>query len=289
MRVGFAGLGRMGALMAENLVRAGFEMRVWNRNREKAERFAERTGAELSTSPQDLAEHADVVVTMLADDDASHTVHCGPDGLFAATTGARHFLEMGTMSPAHIASLRERSGGRSVIDAPVSGATDAARDARLMIMVGASTDTIEALRGVLDAMGRRVVCLDEPGAGAVMKLSINALIHGLNQTLAEALNVAVAAGISPERAFDAIEASAAAAPVLSYRRPLFLNDEAHPVSFTIALAEKDLDVFTDLAAQHGVSVPQAALNRDCLAKATASGFAEADLAAMVRYMKGVDA
>lgn len=286
MRVGFAGLGRMGSLMAENLVRAGFDTRVWNRNTEKAEQFAERTGASLAASPRELCEQTDVVITMLADDNASEAVHCGPDGLFSAETGARHFLEMGTLSPDHIASLRERSGGRAVIDAPVSGATEAARNAQLMIMVGADAQTIEPLRGLLDAMGRAVVCLDAPGAGAVMKLAVNALIHGLNQTLAEALNVAVASGIPAERAFDAIEASAAAAPVLSYRRPLFLDDRAHPVSFTIALAHKDLDFFADLATRHGVDVPQAELNRDWLAKASASGLAEADLAAMVRYMKG---
>ncbi|MCB8839940.1 NAD(P)-dependent oxidoreductase [Aurantimonas sp. VKM B-3413] len=286
MRVGFAGLGRMGALMAENVTRAGFKTVVWNRNREKAERLAERTGAGIAASPRELCERTEIVLTMLADDGASETVHCARDGLFSAATGARHFLEMGTMSPDHIAALRERSDGRRIIDAPVSGATDAAREAKLMIMVGADAETIAPFRGVLDAMSRKVVCLDRPGAGAVMKLAINALIHGLNQTLAEALNVAVAAGISAERAFDAIDASAAAAPVLSYRRPLFLDDEAHPVSFTIALAHKDLDLFAELAAEHGVSVPQAELNRDCLEDAAADGFAEADLAAMVRYMRG---
>jgi 3-hydroxyisobutyrate dehydrogenase len=123
-----------------------------------------------------------VVVTMLADDAASDAAHRGPDGMFAASGGARWILEMGTMSQRHIAALRvDAPDGVDVIDAPVSGATQAAEAAELMIMVGAAP--VKALVPVFDAMGRRTIWLGTPGTGSVMKLADNSLIHGLNQTV----------------------------------------------------------------------------------------------------------
>ncbi len=105
MRVGVAGLGRMGAPMARNLARAGFALTVWNRTPDAARAFADETGCAVAATPRELAAASDVVVTMLADDAASDAVHLGPEGLFAA--GARCvFLEMGTMSPDHVAALR---------------------------------------------------------------------------------------------------------------------------------------------------------------------------------------
>lgn len=285
MRVGFVGLGRMGAPMAANLAAAGHELVVWTRDAEKARRFAEERGCAAAPSPRAVSEAAEAVVTMLADDAASEAVHRGPEGLFAGE-GARVFLEMGTLSPGHLAALREGAGGRAVIDAPVSGATAAARDAQLMIMAGAEEAALAPVRPLLDAMGRKTIALGRPGAGAVMKLAVNALIHGLNQTVAEALNVAAAAGIAPERAYDAIEASAAGAPMLAYRRPIYLDDRAHAVTFTMALARKDLGLFLDLAAEGGVAAPQAALNRDQLDRAIGAGFGEADMGALVRYLRG---
>ncbi|WP_238365745.1 ThuA domain-containing protein [Mesobacterium pallidum] len=120
MRVGVAGLGRMGAPMARNLVRAGHAVTLWTRDTAKARGLARDLGCAVAASPRALAEGAEVVVTMLADDAASEAVHFGPDGLFAAP-GARHFLEMGTMSPDHIARLvADAPAGARVIDYDVT-------------------------------------------------------------------------------------------------------------------------------------------------------------------------
>ena len=213
-RVGFAGLGRMGALMASNLAQAGFPLALWNRSAAKAEELAQETTAAVCDTPRELAEGSDVVITMLADDVASEHVHQGADGLFAAGGGATHLIEMGTLSPRHVRHLAAQAGERTVVDAPVSGSVDAARDAGLMIMVGADEPTIEPVRSVLSAMGREIICLGSVGSGATMKLAINMLIHGLNQTLAESLALSEAAGIPPATAYRAIEGSAAAAPMI---------------------------------------------------------------------------
>ena len=285
-RVAFAGLGRMGALMATNLARAGYSLALWNRSSATAERLASETNAEVCGTPRELAESADVVITMLADDSASAQVHQGADGLFAARGGAVHMIEMGTLSPHHVRHLAAQAGERVVIDAPVSGSVDAARDARLMIMVGADESTIEPVRPVLAAMGREILCLGAVGAGATMKLAINMLIHGLNQTLAESLALSGAAGISPDVAYRAIEGSAAAAPMVQYRKQLYLDEAANPVSFALALARKDVTLAMELATELGVSMPQTELNLEQLRAAEEAGYGERDMASMVDYVRG---
>jgi len=286
MQVGFAGLGRMGVPMAENLVRAGHNVTVWNRSPEKARAFADSHGTGMAETPRELAEKSEIVLTMLADDAASNAVHRGADGLFAAAGGAAVIVEMGTMSPDHIAELRAQSPEAvTLFDAPVSGSTQAASDGRLMIMAGADETLARPAMPLFAAMGTKTICLSKPGAGAVMKLAVNMLIHGLNQTVSEALSLAEAAGIAADKAFDAIEASAAAAPMLGYRRPLYLDEASHAVTFTVDLAKKDMTVTADLAGALGVAVPQAMLNLEKLREASAEGYGARDMASILNYMR----
>ncbi|WP_397544393.1 NAD(P)-binding domain-containing protein [Roseovarius salis] len=286
MRVGFAGLGRMGAHMARNLMAAGHEVTVWNRSAGKARALAAETGCAVADSPAALAQGAEAVVTMLADDPSSEAVHTGPEGLFRAAGGARVFVEMGTMSPGHIAALVTAApDGAQVIDAPVSGATQAAADAQLMIMAGCSEDAATPLRPLFDAMGKKTICLGRAGAGSVMKLSVNSLIHGINQTLAEAMTLAGASGIAPETAFEVIESSAACAPMLKYRKPLYLDEAGHDVTFTVALARKDMEVTVVLAEHLGVAMPQGRVTLDKLKDAEAAGYAGRDMASILEFMR----
>lgn len=283
--IGVIGLGRMGEPIVANLVAAGFEVTVWNRTVATAERCAAETGAVRASSPRELAERSDVVITMVSDDGASDAVHDGPDGVLAADGGAGHLVVMSTVSPQHVNALAARSGDRVVVDAPVSGSIDAARSARLLIMAGATDEALEPIGGVLAAIGRRVIALGTVGAGATMKLAINLVVHGLNQTVAESLVLAEAAGIEPEVAYTVLEDSAVAAPMLHYRKPQYLDGKASPVSFALRLAGKDLDLALELARSTGVDLPQTRLNGEQLAGATASGFGERDMAAVVDYLR----
>ncbi|MEP4035590.1 NAD(P)-dependent oxidoreductase [Pseudophaeobacter sp.] len=284
MRVGFVGLGRMGAHMARNLSGAGFELTLWNRSREKADALAAELGCATAWTPSAVSDAVDVVITMLADDPSSDAVHFGADGLFSG--GAQTYVEMGTMSPDHIRRLAQGAPeGANVIDAPVSGAIQAAADAQLVIMAGCPPDVAAPLTPLFDAMGKETLCLGQTGRGAVIKLAVNSLIHGINQTLAEAMTLAEAAGIEPEAAFDVIEASAACAPMLKYRRPLYLDEAAHPVTFTVALARKDMEVTADLARKLGIDMPQGQSTLDILRRAEADGYAARDMASILTYMR----
>lgn len=286
MRVGFAGLGRMGQAMAGNLVNAGHDITVWNRSAHKAEKFADEMGCRAALTPAELTSRTEIVVTMLADDASSEAVHLGPAGLFAGS-GAHLCVEMGTMSPDHIARLAEAAPqGVTVVDAPVSGATQAATDAELLIMAGCTEEVAERLRPLFDAMGRRTIALGRLGAGAVMKLAVNSLIHGINQTLAEAMALSGAAGISPVDAFDVIEQSAAAAPMLKYRRPLYLDEAAHEVTFTVSLARKDMEVTANLAAALGTPMHQGRVTLEQLRQAEAAGYGARDMASILKFVRG---
>ena len=284
MRVGFAGLGRMGARMACNLCRAGHVVTLWNRSGDKAQNLAAELGCAVADTPRALSDAVEVVVTMLSDDPSSEAVHGGPDGLFAGS--ARTYVEMGTMSPDHIAWLAEQApAGAGVIDAPVSGATQAAADAQLVIMAGCTPEDVTPLTPLFEAMGKETLCLGQAGSGAVMKLAVNSLIHGINQTLAEAMTLAEAAGIAPEAAFDVIEASAACAPMLKYRRPLYLNEADHNVTFTVSLARKDMEITARLADRLGTAMPQGRATLAKLVEAETEGFGNRDMASMLNFMR----
>lgn len=289
MRIGFLGLGRMGWPMAANLAKSSNEVIVWNRSPEKSRLFALQHRVEYTDLPCELTHKCDVIVTMLADDQASESVHLGENGLFASlneagTSDQCIFLEMGTVSPTHLETLRRQAKGHKVIDAPVSGSTNAATDGSLLIMAGATQQDVAALSAVLEPMSREVIVLDKPGAGSVMKLSVNMLIHGINQCLAESMALASSAGISAEEAFQVIEHSAAAAPCLKYRKNLYLDEKNHPVSFTVALAQKDMSLAMSLAKENGVNMPQSEVTYNQLVRASEGGFSDRDMAAMVEFV-----
>ena len=285
MRVGFAGLGRMGEHMARNLSHSGHDLTLWNRSVDKAQTLAAELDCAVADSPRALSNGVDVVVTMLADDLSSEAVHEGADGLFAGSAPA--YVEMGTMSPDHIAWLVQKAPTDTrVIDAPVSGATQAAADAQLVIMAGCTPRDAAPLTPLFEAIGKEIRCLGQTGSGAVMKLAVNSLIHGINQTMAEAMTLAEAAGIAPDTAFDVIEASAACAPMLKYRRPIYLDESAHDVTFTVALARKDMEVTAELARKLGTNMPQGLSTLDILRKAESIGYGARDMASILNYMRG---
>ena len=284
MKLGMAGLGRMGVPMAKNLINAGFDIQIWNRNPERSASFATEMQCQIAQTPEALASTCDIVITMLADDAASQDVYLGESGLLKGKK-AMVFIEMSTVSPNWINRLQSQSSRAAIIDAPVSGATQAAQAGKLMIMVGGSEEIAQPLLPIFDALGEKTIILGKQSAGATMKLAINSVIHSLNQAAAESLNLAQAAGIELPLAYEALESSAACAPMLRYRKPLYLDERAHQVTFTVGLAAKDVDLATRLARSLDVQMPQAELNLGILNQASQNGYANRDMASVISYLK----
>lgn len=284
MKLGMAGLGRMGVPMAKNLINAGFDIQVWNRNSKRSVSFATEMHCEIARTPEALASACDIVITMLADDAASQEVYLGRSGLLEGKK-ATVFIEMSTVSPDWINRLLRQSSRAAIIDAPVSGATQAAQEGKLMIMVGGSKEIAQPLLPIFDALGEKTIILGKQSAGATMKLAINSVIHSLNQAAAESLNLAQAAGIDLSLAYEALESSAACAPMLRYRKPLYLDEQAHQIMFTVGLAAKDVDLAARLAKTLNVRMPQAELNLGILNQAKQNGYAQRDMASVISYLK----
>ncbi|MEP3279853.1 MAG: NAD(P)-dependent oxidoreductase [Stappiaceae bacterium] len=287
MKLGFGGLGRMGVRMAANCVRDDHQLTVWNRSAGPLDAFVGTHKVTKAGKPAGLVEDTDVVVTMLADDNAVRAVYLGDDGLIGAD-GANLLVEMGTISPDLVREIAAaaRDVGKTFVDATVSGATPAAEAGELLIMAGCAAISHPLLHEVFDALGRKTIWLGSSGSGAAMKLAVNMLIHGLNQTVSEALTLAGRAGIAEADAFDVIENSAAAAPMLGYRRKHYLDEENQDVTFTVDLARKDIALALTLARELGVFMPQTKTTLDMLDAAQAEGFGARDMAAIFAYMKG---
>ncbi|MFP5487035.1 MAG: NAD(P)-dependent oxidoreductase [Acidimicrobiia bacterium] len=192
---------------------------------------------------------------------------------------------MGTHSPQHVADLVMMARPRTVVDAPVSGSVDAAEAASLLVLAGADAATLEPVRPVLEAIGAEIVALGRPGAGAAMKLAVNLVIHGLNQSVAEALLLADRLGIPPATAMDVLQRSAAGAPMLSYRRPQYVDDRSSPVTFAMDLAAKDLGLVVDLVERLDLSLPQTDVNHAELVAACAAGLGRRDMAALATHLR----
>ena len=282
MRIGFMGLGRMGSLMAANVARAGFPLSVYNRTLSVAEEFVAAHGGTVAASPGELASSNDLLISMLSDGDALISAYSGHGGVLEGFRPGSVAVDMGTSGPQSVATVRDRveGAGGSLIDAPVSGSTPAAEAGKLLIMVGGSESDFEKVRDVLEAIGIPIL-VGPAGSAATLKLTVNSILYGLNQALAEGIILAEAAGVSPELALDVLARSAAGAPLVSYRKPQYLDPDAAPVMFTLDLARKDIALALEQARATGVSMPQLERTLETVENLIADGEGKRDMGFVV--------
>jgi 3-hydroxyisobutyrate dehydrogenase-like beta-hydroxyacid dehydrogenase len=283
LRVGFAGLGRMGLPMARNILRAGFPLTVWNRTPERCAPVVEE-GAVAVPDAASLGS-ADVVVTMLTDGAAAKAVVV-ESGLLDSLSPGAIVLEMSTIGPAAVRDLAMSGEDRGVhvLDAPVSGSITVAEAAQLFAMVGGDARAYDRATPVLDAMTKGHALLGASGAGAAMKLALNAMIAVTNESLAETLLLAERFGIERDRAYDVIAGGVLASPFVLYKRGAFLDPETEPVAFTTDLMRKDAELAAELATELDVRMPAFAGAASMLDDARRSGFGDADMASVIQVL-----
>jgi 3-hydroxyisobutyrate dehydrogenase-like beta-hydroxyacid dehydrogenase len=195
--------------------------------------------------------------------------------------------ESSTIEPGTVRRLQPlvTDRGASLLDTPVSGSVPAVEAGTLTIMVGGDAAVLERARPALDPLARQIFLVGELGSGAVMKLAVNAILHGLNLTLSESLVLAERAGVARETAYEVFAASAIAAPFVHYKREAFEHPGEPPVAFSLELAGKDLDLILALAAQAGTPMEQAATNRQVVRAAIAAGLGGRDLSELATYLR----
>jgi 3-hydroxyisobutyrate dehydrogenase len=279
-RIGWIGLGNMGMPMARNLLRAGFEVTVYNRTAAKAAPLQE-AGAKLAASPAALWEVADFLITMVADDAALKQIHDG--GFLAGAKAGKMVIDMSTVSPV---TSRELAGhlaekGVEYLDAPVAGSVKPAELGQLVIMAGGRKEAYEAALPIFAKLGKASFLMGGQGAGNAAKLAINTLLAFNMQGLAEAAIFAREKGIRPEAMLEVVAESAVANGVTKMKTANIVED-----NYTAAFALKHLAKDLRLALSQGMHTPGGIALHNSYQQALAVGWGEKDISAIFPFLMG---
>jgi len=284
IRLGFLGLGKMGAGMAARLLDSDHTVTVWNRTASKTEAL-EAAGAEVATAPADVAKRSELVISMLHDDQAAYDVYSGTDGLLSVPAEGKLFIDMSTLRPEAARELAERCNekGAAFIDAPVSGTVGPARTGRLMALVGGTEADLERARPILKALTRRIVHAGPVGSGSLLKLVLNLPLAVYWQSLAEAVALGHSGGLDLEMMLGAVSDSGGALSALSHKISMIVDNSAD-VAFDIATMEKDARSILAVGTDFGIPMPTTAAALAAYSSAHAAGLGSADAVAIIRYL-----
>jgi 3-hydroxyisobutyrate dehydrogenase len=285
-RIAFCGLGIMGAPMAANLAREGFELTVYTRTREKAERFASEHGARAAATPREAAEGASAVITMVPDAPEVEEVLLGEQGAAHGLERGALAIDMSTIAPTAARAIGERlaDDGLEFLEAPVSGSRPKAEDGSLTIMVGGTAEAFGRARPLFEVMGERIVHVGPQGHAQLAKLLTNTMgaVHAV--ALAESVLAAERAGLDPEAFLEVAAGSAGNSTVLGLKgRPMFDRDFA-PL-FKLEHMLKDVRHCLEEAQALGVELRLGSLVEPLFARAVDAGHAEEDFAAVIRALE----
>jgi 2-hydroxy-3-oxopropionate reductase len=258
-KVGFVGLGIMGAAMAGNLLEAGHDLVVHNRTRTKAEQLTQY-GASVADSPREVAESSDISITMLPGPSEVEEVVAGEGGLLEGAKEGSLIVDMSTSSPPLARELARTAGERGVgmLDAPVSGGDVGARNGTLSIMAGGEEDDFERARALFEVMGETVVHVGGAGAGQVVKACNQIVVALVIEAVAEALVLASKAGVAPDRVVEVLSGGLAANKVLEVKGEKLLSHDFTPGG-KVEYHRKDLGIALAAGREYGAALPVTAL------------------------------
>lgn len=283
--VALLGLGTMGLGMARNLLKAGFPLAVYNRTAEKAAPLAGE-GAIVARSPADAAKKADVVVSMLSDDDASRAAWLGDGGALAAMRSGAIAIECSTVSPEWVEELHGKAQARGValLDAPVTGSRVQAEAGQLIFLTGGDAEVVERARPVLQAMSKDILQLGPVGSGTQLKLINNFLCGVQVASLAEALTWIERNGLDREAALQFLKTGNPGSPLLSGISER-MTKRTYEVNFLLKLMAKDLRYARAAAAKYNVPLATAETSEALFERAQEQGHAEQDMSAVVEVLR----
>jgi len=288
MKVGIAGLGLMGAAIAQRLIEVGHQVTVWNRSSAKTKTLAE-AGATVAATPAELASAVEVVITILTDASAIESVYGGPAGLLAADIRGKRFIEMSTVRPATQIALAEkvRAAGGAFVECPVGGSTAPARQGQLIGLLGAEPEDAARARPLLDQLCRRIEHCGPVGAGATMKLAINLPLLISWQAFGEAFALCRDLDIEPQRLLSVFTDISATTNALKARSSMVAAMMAHSdpgaTTFTLDSACKDLRTMAAEGNGRGIELPLTTQALVCFEEAGRSGVASSDASALAVY------
>jgi 3-hydroxyisobutyrate dehydrogenase len=286
-KVAFLGLGTMGGAMAANLARAGFTVTGWNRTPGRAPELAD-LGVEIASTPAEAVADTPLVVICVSDTPDVEAVLFGEDGVASAASEETLIIDCSTIAPSgswdFAARLRERN--LRMVDAPVSGGSEGAKNATLTIFVGGDERDVERARPVLNALGRTITHVGPIGAGQAVKAVNQVILAGAYIGVAEGIVLAIKAGLDVEQVVGALSGGAAQSWVLTNRSGRMIDND-YPLGFKVSLHRKDLAIALDLAAQLGATLPVSALAAQFENGLIFGGHGDDDISALARSIRGL--
>ena len=285
MNIGFIGLGTMGAPMARRLLDAGHAVKVHNRTRSREAPLA-AAGAVRAATPEEAAQGAEVVFTMVSDTPDVQAVVLGEHGAIHGLAEGTVLVDMSTISPATTRKIAKALGehGVTMLDAPVSGGSEGAENGTLSIMVGGDAAALERVQPLLAVLGSTITRVGDIGSGQVTKAINQVIIAGTYAAVAEGLAIGLAAGIDIEAAHRAVSGGAAGSWVLSNRAGNMIGN-SYPLGFRTRLHRKDLGIALEAARELGVAIPLAAYVEQIETSLVGRGLGDEDVSNIARIVR----
>jgi 3-hydroxyisobutyrate dehydrogenase len=283
MRIGVAGTGKMGSAVAGRLASLGHEVTVWNRSRPRAQPLVDK-GLGWADSPAALAARADVVITLLTNEQALDDVYLSPQGLFSAPAAGKTFIEMSTVRPAKQQEMaaRAKAVDTAYLECPVGGSVGPAKEGKLIGFVGGAADDLARVQDLLQQICRRVEHVGPHGAGATMKLAVNLPLMVYWQTLGEALSLIEPLGLDPKRVIDILSDTSGGPNMLKVRGPMIAQALAgtagDAVTVDVATMRKDVRTMLEHGRSQGRNMPLTAETLKNFDRAAQQGLDAADCA-----------
>ncbi|MBL8089243.1 MAG: NAD(P)-dependent oxidoreductase [Anaerolineales bacterium] len=284
-KLGFVGLGLMGSRIVKRLLDAGHEVYGYNRTRAKAESLIQ-AGMRWKNSPKEVAEAADITLSMVADTAALSSITDGDKGILAGLSTGKIYADMSTVSPetTRLIARRVADSGAEMLDAPVSGSVSAVEAGNLIIYVGGNKEALEKVRPIFEQLSQKVIYVGESGQAVSMKIAINLNIAPQLISLFEGVLLAERSGIPRVEALDGLLSSVAASTAMKYRAPFVLK-MPEEVWFSAAMMKKDIQLALDLGKELGVTLKTAELANEMLTQAIEMGWGDEDFAVLFKVVE----
>lgn len=283
MRIGFIGVGAMGKPMAHNLLKASHEVYVFDLSAAAVAEL-EAAGAKKCGSPKEVAEAAEVIITMLPNAKIVEATITGENGVLAGGRAGQTIIDMSSVAPGSTKQMAALANAKGInyVDAPVSGGVSGAAAGTLTIMVGGEKETVAAIEPILKVMGQKIHHVGAVGAGDAVKL-VNNMLLGINMAaVAEALVLGVKAGLDPQAMYEIIKGSSGRSYALEAKTPGFILKNNFAAGFAIDLQYKDLELATETAKGMGMPVPLGAMAQQVFEMARAKGLGREDISAIIK-------
>ena len=287
-RIGYIGLGTMGGAMAENLIKAGYPLNVFNRTVSKTEKFI-ALGARLAENPAEVARRSEVVFVNVSDTPDVLEVVLGKNGIIEGTHPGMIMVDLSTISASASRQIYEALKERGVdsLDAPVSGGDIGAINGTLSIMVGGDTSALEKVLPLLQVVGKTVTHIGGPGAGQVAKAANQIMVAAQMVAEAELLIFAQKAGADPQKVIEAIRGGAAQCWTLDNKPQRLFAGNRTP-GFKARLQAKDLNIVMETAREYLAIVPGAALHAQLFNAVVAAGGGDLDNSAVIEVIEALN-